>query len=198
MQDDFNSANYAGRQYKEGDIMRLWLGLALLISLMSAPVCAEFYRYKDKDGVLRYTDNLAEVPEDQQPATYKEMADFLPPEGQQKESSSESASGQEKKSTVEEKTEAAPETAGEESDPPALREEEKQFAEKRAELEKEYAGLVTERKTLAKEKDTTNSTESRKAYNGKVIKLNEKIEAYEKKRDEFQKEIEAFNAKMKK
>ncbi len=172
--------------------MRLWVGLALLISLMSAPVCAEFYRYKDKDGVLRYTDNLAEVPEDQQPATYKEMADFLPPEGQQKESSAvQDNKVQENK--VEEKAEPDNRQG---TDISSLREEEKQFAEKRAELEKEYAGLVTERQSLAKEKDTANSTESRKAYNGKVMKLNEQIEAYEKKRDAFQKEIEAFNANI--
>ncbi len=55
---------------------------------------------------------------------------------------------------------------------------------------------MAERKAIAKERETANSNEARKAYNGRVIQLNERIEAYEKKRDAFQKEIEAFNAKM--
>jgi len=41
---------------------------------------AEFYRYKDANGVLRFTDNLAEVPDDQKPKVYEESLNKKAPE----------------------------------------------------------------------------------------------------------------------
>ena len=50
--------------------MWIWfrhLLLAGMVVLWSAPGFCEYYQYKDQNGVLRYTDDLASVPPDQRP-----------------------------------------------------------------------------------------------------------------------------------
>jgi hypothetical protein len=42
-----------------------------LILFVSTICFAEFYKYKDSNGILRFTDNLAEVPESQRPKVDK-------------------------------------------------------------------------------------------------------------------------------
>ena len=46
---------------------------------------AEFYKYRDASGVLRYTDDISQIPEDQRPKidTYTETDDYLTPEEKQ-------------------------------------------------------------------------------------------------------------------
>ncbi len=52
-----------------------------LIAFFALSASAEFYRYKDENGVYRYTDNLMEVPEDQRPKVYNSTdSDYKPPE----------------------------------------------------------------------------------------------------------------------
>jgi len=52
----------------------------VLILFLSTICFAEFYKYKDSNGYLRFTDNLAEVPEDQRPKAdkYKEYVPKKP------------------------------------------------------------------------------------------------------------------------
>lgn len=51
--------------------------LVLLIGLLAAvpAAFADYYKYRDRDGVLRFTDDLGEVPADQRPKTarYREV-----------------------------------------------------------------------------------------------------------------------------
>ena len=57
------------------------IGLCLAVLLLANPVLGEFYKYRDRNGVLRFTDNLADVPVDQRPdaQSYKEPDDYLTP-----------------------------------------------------------------------------------------------------------------------
>lgn len=57
------------------------VGLCLAVLLFANPVLGEFFKYRDSNGVLRFTDNLAEVPPDQRPKakSYKEADDYLTP-----------------------------------------------------------------------------------------------------------------------
>ena len=53
--------------------------LMTLISMISIPACAEFYKYRDANGVLRFTDNLMDVPEDQR-ENLKSYTEVVTPE----------------------------------------------------------------------------------------------------------------------
>ena len=60
--------------------MRLRYALLFLICmLLPSSVLAEYYQYRDQNGVLRFTDNLADVPEDQrqQIMSYTESETFV-------------------------------------------------------------------------------------------------------------------------
>ena len=59
----------------------LLLGALAMILCLPASSSAEFYKYRDANGNLRFTDNLAEVPPDQRPEVdrYKQVEDFRPP-----------------------------------------------------------------------------------------------------------------------
>lgn len=59
--------------------MRTLIASLLAITLL-IPVAAfgEFYRYKDENGTMRFTDNLLEVPVDQRPKIYKESKSEKP------------------------------------------------------------------------------------------------------------------------
>ena len=45
--------------------------LAVVVICLPRVGNAEFYRYRDANGVLRFTDNLAEVPKDQRPGAQR-------------------------------------------------------------------------------------------------------------------------------
>ncbi|MGE0084784.1 MAG: DUF4124 domain-containing protein [Desulfococcaceae bacterium] len=110
----------------------VWIFVFLLIS---APCSAEFYKYRDETGAIRFTDDLSLVPEDQR----------------------EKASGySEVKSSTEETSDPASETA--EPETPVQDEkkeamqsfdaEAKHLDAMRAELEKEYKALGSGSKRL--------------------------------------------------
>ncbi|MCP4104784.1 MAG: DUF4124 domain-containing protein [Desulfobacteraceae bacterium] len=51
---------------------RLSLIILICACLFSTPCFAEFYRYTDENGVTRFTDNLADIPEEQKVRAYTE------------------------------------------------------------------------------------------------------------------------------
>ncbi len=61
-----------------------YASVVMALALMLVPLIssAEFYKYRDESGVLRYTDDMNEIPKDQRPNmdAYSEPADFSPPE----------------------------------------------------------------------------------------------------------------------
>jgi hypothetical protein len=55
--------------------MRLKIFFSLIFIWMTCiPVSAEYYQYTDKDGVLRFTDELSDVPESQRPSVTTHMS----------------------------------------------------------------------------------------------------------------------------
>ena len=63
----------------EKNLVLRWIGLLMGFSLFFClPSFAEFYQYTDQSGVLRFTDDLTLVPEDQRPKVkkYVEPDDF--------------------------------------------------------------------------------------------------------------------------
>ena len=150
----------------------------LILLLVPALSFAEFYKYRDKDGILRFTDNLVDVPEDQRPKvhSYSEPDDFLTP--------------QEKKKKAIQKEKASKK----------IRKSSGRLAKDssfmglnriKTELDAEHAELTRTKHALNREKNTLSSIEAVKEYQDKVRRLNESIVDYEKRRKEFKRKIDA-------
>jgi hypothetical protein len=123
---------------------------AILIAAMvfAGPAFAQFYKYLDKQGVVRFTDDINQVPQDQRAAARSY------PESQVSEKSA-----AEKSSAVNEEKPAAPEppaasaaAVGKGEDP--IEATRARLEAQKNEVEAEYQALVNEKDRLAKEKGT--------------------------------------------
>ncbi len=162
-------------------VKRLMICLVAIGFMVPSVVMAEFYKYRDANGVMRFTDNLAEVPVDQRPkvTSYSEPDDFLTPEARKKKEVAEVQAAAAK---------AAPDASLED-----IQEERMRLNRLRVELDEEYGGLMKDRQTLEKMKAEAKDDTDREAYRDGVIDLNKRITAYETKRVDFQKAMDAFN-----
>ncbi len=160
--------------------------LVILITIgLAVPSFAEFYQYTDESGVIRFTDDLTQVPEEQRPKVkkYLEPDDSLTPEQRAQKALN---AGQE--SAAEEKLEIS---GGE------YLVEFERLDKKKTGLDQRYTELTKERNDLAKEKETISSEAELKAYNEKISSLNNRITAFEAEREAFSKEVDAFNERFK-
>lgn len=163
------------------------LSLCLFVMLLTTPAMAEFFKYRDSNGVLRFTDNLAEVPPDQRPkaTSYKEPDDYLTP--QQKRDRAEKASREAEAAAKKEKEDSFEVGQKQRMD----------LNKTRLELDKEYGELVREKKALQKEKEKALSPEQQTEYKKRVNALNKRIIDYEARRNRYEEGIKEFNAKAK-
>lgn len=148
--------------------------------MLPASVMAEFYRYRDANGVMRFTDNLDEVPRDQRPAvaSYNEPDDFLTPEERQKKAEEAAAAANTKPTSAFD----------------AEQNERMRLNKVRIELDAEYGDLMKEKEAVAKMKAAAKDDVARKAYRDKVIALNKRITAYETGRKAYEDAMDAFSA----
>ena len=170
--------------------MRLLCILMLIVSVwFPTTVCAEFYKYKDQNGVLRFTDNIADVPEDQRIGleTHQEVisnetpADFSEMTRQE----------------VEERQKALGPPAFQEPQDEAGNLSDQELNQKKAALDQEYANLMKEKRALLESKKKIRNVTESKAYNKKVGALNQRIADFDTRRQAFTEEADAFNEKMK-
>jgi Domain of unknown function (DUF4124) len=155
-------------------IARTLIVLAVL-SLIPIPVCAEFYKYKDANGVLRFTDNLLDVPRDQREKiqAYKEVVT----------------------------PETKPELTDEEIEESALNNKNsliEQLNRERETLEQSYKDLGAERTALLKSPPSPQDQAAYEAHRQRIEAFNAKIKSYEEQRKLFQAKVDAFNAENEK
>ena len=153
------------------NIIKCLIGFSVLLFCM--PVSAQFYRYVDEQGVVRFTDDLDKIPEKQRlKATSFE-------ESKSKEAPSESAQPEENK--------------GSDTLPSAesFSKKTRELEEKRRQLDAEYKALMVKKETIIKMDKKTRVGIIK--YNETITKLNEEIQTYENKRLAFDKEVEAHN-----
>jgi chaperonin cofactor prefoldin len=167
-------------------MMRIAKFAAVLILLLASsdyPAAADIYKYRDTNGVVRYTYDLAEVPEEQRPQTqtYQETPSApetpLPVNG-------EAGDGQDKSNEAPDEDIVVDEETIEE------------LNQRKKKLDEEFAGLMEEKYALLKDKAKLETLAGRNTvaaadYDKKVEDLNLKIEDYQKRREAFQKEAEA-------
>ncbi len=147
---------------------------------LSLPASAEFFKYIDENGNVRYTDDFSKVPKDQQTKIrqyntpdYEEPAPADAGDAASEESSEGADPGKKAEDVIEERA---------------------RLERVKLELDREFEAIQQERAKLAEQSKKTTTEESRKAYNEKVVELNEKIKKYEEKRQQFNAQVEAFNA----
>ena len=170
--------------------MRAMGRVFLMVSiLMLSPLVArgEYYRYTDAEGNLRFTDNLAEVPEAQRPqvAVYQEAQPPPAPAPEVGEPATEPAPEEPPIKTFA----ADPETV------------ERLEATKRT-LDQEYAELMDAKQKLLQEKEeklkglAARDVKARQDYESRVKQLNDRIRDYETRREAFTKECAALDQSL--
>ena len=144
-----------------------------LLSLVPIHVCAEYYKYKDANGVIRYTDNLLNVPREQREniQAYKEVATPEPgpgiPDGQK-----EDAASAVENQRIE------------------------QLNRERESLEELFKELQAEQKSLLESSPNPQETEAYETHRKRVEAFNQKVKSYEERRKIFQSKVDAFNAEI--
>jgi len=176
--------------------MRLLYALLFLICMwLPSSVLAEYYQYRDQNGVLRFTDNLADIPENQrrQIDIYTESEDLLTPEEESREDLRNTSVREEAGEDTED-TYQSEETGTARGDNLSQL---KKLNRIKAALDEEFAELMEEKQVLLQYKESKKnmSLKEAKAYQKKVTLLNQRITDFEERRQEFIKEADAFNAR---
>ena len=160
-----------------------YASIVIALALMLVPFIssAEYYKYKDESGVLRYTDDINVIPKDQRPNmdAYSEPADFITPEQeQQKVEDTEKAQKDAEAKRVKEKD--------------AMR---VKLDNTKIALDKEYEELKKAKQDLMDARaDAIKNAADTKAHQEKVLQLNEGIKDFQNRRKAFAKEVDAYNA----
>ncbi len=163
-------------------------GLILLtVILFSASASADFYRFRDKDGNIVYTDDITKVPRDQQPGVrrYKDQgtgAERIEPK-RPKEAEQISATAKTQEKTLKTAAETDEILMG--------------LDIKKKVLDLEYQALMKEKKVFDGKKTFKDKKEAVE-HNKRVSGLNERIDRYERKKAAFNAEVAEYNIRVRK
>ncbi len=167
--------------------------LAGLVVLWAVPASCEYYQYRDQNGVLRYTDDIASVPADQRPDVTTHQSIKSDPDpvttgsaARQPDSPSEVSSNTGTRSS-------------DESWKKRNAQQKQELDRMQAELKQTLKALQTERSALEAKVPGQGATFKEKAtYNHEVESLNFKIAQYEEQLAAFNEKVNQYNAQVKK
>ncbi len=163
-----------------------------------SPSVAEFFKYKDENGVTRFTDNLADVPEDQLEAVqgYKEADDFLTPQQREEKRRKRDADMQSSRTSARKKNEqrklneaGIKEKLAREAKKTGIDQKTADLDKKKAELKKAGMEIKTRRNTARAMDDGTMQV----ILKNEKKEHDKKVKAYKKKRKELDDEIQQFD-----
>ena len=143
--------------------------MLLILVVLPVLVSAEIYKYRDQNGVLRFTDNLAEVPISQR----ENMEQY-----------------QEIKTTAGAVEQTPADTSGKKPapDPKAV---EKELRDEKEILDNEYGQLMEMRNSL-EAAPQPRTTEEIAAHEKKIQDYHIKLKIYEVKQKAFREKVEAY------
>jgi hypothetical protein len=177
------------------DLLRYIL-IGLIILLLPALVSAELYRYTDEKGGIHFTDNYIKIPENQRSKVeiINRPNETTPPEVKVETDRAEETrppaervdSDRSNEQTGAQGPEAVAESARFQPQFEAL-------IKAKAGLDKIYDALAAEKKALENEQKTLQTVESIRAYQNKVNLFNQRLADYERQRQAFQTQAEAYN-----
>ena len=144
--------------------------ILLILLVLPALASAEIYKYRDQNGVLRFTDNLAEVPVEQRENMdqYQEIT------------------------TAPNVAEQAPDNA---SGPAVARDAqavEKELLDEKGVLDNEYSQLTEMRNSL-EAAPQPNTPEGIAAHEKKIKDYNARLKIYEAKQKAFREKVREYN-----
>jgi Domain of unknown function (DUF4124) len=167
--------------------------IVIVFLALAGPVAAQFYRYIDQKGNLRFTDDYNKVPVEQR-ANIREYHETG------------KGSASVSRETVTE-TERAQTPGAESSVSPtiglvataddgtiSLKEFRTQIEKMKEQLDAEYLTLAKEKDTLAKKRDLKKTREELAAYNKSVDAFNQRAENYEKMSSKLSTLVDEYNA----
>lgn len=153
----------------------------MILFCISSPLFGEYYKYTDKDGIVHFTDNLANVPVEQR-TTADRYEEIKTPAGLDRDRAALKQNKQEPshKQDVENKSKTL-------SRFQTLNREKK-------ELDNAYESLVKRKQALRKAKSSISTSAESATHQRKVRQLNQAITDYEQRRKAFKKRAGDFNA----
>jgi len=163
-----------------------WILLsALLCAAMAFPVSAEYYQYRDKEGNLHFTDNRGQIPE--YALDQEKSYDSAKPEKSRPDSAGHNQTRPRKTAVPDPNTWDG-----------QLRIKAQKLSREREKLNRTYKRLQEEKAALQKGSPDDMASEEENAYEGRMQRLNERIERYHQKRLKFQEKVNQFNQQFKK
>ena len=174
--------------------MRLLCFLLIAIFvLFSSPVSAGVYYYRDKSGVLHFTDSVSDIPQDQLPDARRYGKEDKRPMPEEPETSPEQKDEGPGKGKETGKKAEEGDRIKEGKEIPIV----ERLKKEKAFLDAEHSALMEKREELKKTKPTLNSPEKVRAYQKAMSELNERAKAYNERNGAFQKEADAYNSAIK-
>jgi hypothetical protein len=169
-----------------------WTILVVFL-VFAGPVTAQFYRYVDQNGNLRFTDDYNKVPVEQRGNIREYQESFKDPDTSSKESVTETKRSQET-GTESSVNPTFGVVATADDGTISLKEFRTQIEKMKEQLEAEYLTLSKEKDTLAKKRDLKKSREELAVYNKSVDGFNQRAENYEKMSSQVSKLVDDYNA----
>ena len=167
-----------------------YLKIFVLISfiLFSVNASAEFYKYTDEDGNVRFTDDINQVPEEQRPKirSYVESQSEEVPE---QETTQESPEKSEQQANV-------PDSSEDEAAEGSLEELKSRIDAIKEEVEQAYAALLKEKEQLSEDKKKVKTREQVENYNKRIESYNIRGQDFIKKQKERDSLIDDYNARI--
>ncbi len=168
-----------------------YLKIFIIISFLmfSVSAAAEFYKYVDEDGNVRFTDDINQVPAAQRAKihSYIESVSEAPPE---QEATQENQADQ---AAADQQTNF-PDLSDDEQK--SLADTKDQIDKLRSEMDQEYQALLEEKQQLAKEKKQAKTREQIIEFNKKVDRMNKRVEAYEENGKVYKAQVDAYNERI--
>jgi flagellar motility protein MotE (MotC chaperone) len=152
--------------------------------MFSANAGAEFYKYVDDEGHVRFTDDINEVPEAQR-ANIRSYIESENEETSEPEVSPENETDQQSN---------FPDLSDTEQE--SLDDAKKRIDQLKKEIDQEYEALLKEKEQLIKEKEQAKTREQISEYNKKVESMNKRVEAYMEKGKTYKTAVDDFNARI--
>ena len=167
-----------GNNYRGGWRTVFW---ALTFLLLAMPVSAKVYKYRDKDGIMHYTDTLSEIPPEKirevQPEALKDDEKDV-------------------KTGLDEKKAGEPKTDNAQAEKPDVKKKipiVEDLKKEKAELDKIHERLMKKKRALKEEQSTLKTPEQVREHQKKLKLLKRKIDAYQKRYRAFKKKADSYN-----